>query len=466
MGFIAQAPAPLLFVNVKDPKYGAKGNGMADDSAAIAAAITAATANGGTVFFPAGTYLTGTQTLVSNVHLLGAGTGVSTLKLKNGANADLLSANTSLINMTGSSGTGNTGGITNWSIRHLTLDGNYTNQTAGPSYCLRVYGYAYRVEDVEICHGYYGGVQLDWNGGDLSSGPEVESYFSGLRFYDNGGIGFQIGGPHDSIVQNSLFMHSSNHNIHVAQNATGIQFTNCHSWGAAWSVSAVEWLIEAVGVQCYNCVGEGSDATNVVILAPNVVWDGAIYGAGTNAVIGLQLGQLAGGTPWSNSCYQSAGVTTAQAATQCTIRGRFTNNNNGSIKFGNEAITLIEADIYQSAGSYTIGTPDSSSILHCNVVEGLGHTSSAATIATSGTIATYGFNVVRVTAAAAITGVILGAGFVPGQEVTVINESAFSMTFAASATSHVADGTSDVIGATSARRFVWDTGTALWYRVA
>lgn len=47
------------FVNVKDPTYGAKGDGSTDDTSAIQAAINAVeAAGGGTVIFPPGTYKT------------------------------------------------------------------------------------------------------------------------------------------------------------------------------------------------------------------------------------------------------------------------------------------------------------------------------------------------------------------------------------------------------------------------
>src|SRR5579863_65182 len=74
---------------------------------------------------------------------------------------------------------------------------------------------------------------------------------------------------------------------------------------------------------------------------------------------------------------------------------------------------------------------------------------------------------VRVTAAAAVAGLILQAGTKAGQRVTVIHEGAAAntLTFAASGTSNVADGTSDVITGPSARLFVWDAVTALWYAV-
>ena len=63
------------FFNVEDPGYGAAGDGVADDRAAIQAAITAAhKAGGGDVILPAGTYrVTGTIDMLDNVHLKGTG---------------------------------------------------------------------------------------------------------------------------------------------------------------------------------------------------------------------------------------------------------------------------------------------------------------------------------------------------------------------------------------------------------
>jgi polygalacturonase len=63
------------FCNVRD--YGAKGDGVTKDTAAVQAAIDASAENGGTVFVPAGRYLCGTLHLRSHVALyLDAGASV------------------------------------------------------------------------------------------------------------------------------------------------------------------------------------------------------------------------------------------------------------------------------------------------------------------------------------------------------------------------------------------------------
>lgn len=77
-------------LNVVD--YGATGDGVTDDSAAIQAAINATPTNGGIVRFPPGTYLCGTGLTIprSRIALVGAGRSASTL-LK-GADIILLDA--------------------------------------------------------------------------------------------------------------------------------------------------------------------------------------------------------------------------------------------------------------------------------------------------------------------------------------------------------------------------------------
>jgi polygalacturonase len=110
-----------LWVNVKD--YGALGDNSTDDSTAINAAITAAnTAGGGTVYFPEGTYICDASiVLQSNVYLVGAGRGATTLYTKNAADIHLIN---------------HTSAVTDVGVMAMTLDGNRTNQTSGV-HCLR-----------------------------------------------------------------------------------------------------------------------------------------------------------------------------------------------------------------------------------------------------------------------------------------------------------------------------------------
>lgn len=603
--------------NVRD--FGADPTGATDSTSAITNAINAASAaGGGIVFFPAGTYLSGAQTLLSYVTLKGAGIGATIVKLKNGANADLFSAQVSSINLSAALNSGSVGSLLSFGIQSMTLDGNKANQTA-TSYCLRFYGYNFIIRDVEVTNVHDDGALIDWNGGSfIGSGDEMESLIDTCKFHDCGGVGLRMGGPHDSKLRDVLSFNHSSHNFHIAPNATGILATNCHGYSPPNTANVVDWLVEAPGCQFANCIGEGSYNADVVLLGNNTSWTGGeIYnGASSSTAIGMQLGQASGQTPYTGQILQSGGLTTASQVGNCVVNTMFNGYVAASINFANEVNNSVSANIYQTSGTAVSGTPSANDYYNLVVrgltpdgslgkggglqvvsdadialsvqssnglvyhtdrfgnlymnggintgagfyftsssspnslanngtisVQGLSDivvaptasvngvimqqgyggqlsmvanasafsiqfaasgtsnmangaaevippnsgkvyffdgtnnlwygvstvgmsSASAASVASSGTITTAGLDVSRVTTSGAVTGVILQAGTYAGQYCTVINESANSITMAASGTSHVADGTSDVIAANSARRYVYDTGTSLWYKCA
>lgn len=102
--------------NVTDPAFGATGDGVTNDAAAIQAALDAInTAGGGSLYFPLGTYMVRTQlTVGSNTRLYGAGRGQTIIKAATG-----LAANVMLTNKNQSSG-----GVQNVAIDGIEFDGN------------------------------------------------------------------------------------------------------------------------------------------------------------------------------------------------------------------------------------------------------------------------------------------------------------------------------------------------------
>jgi len=137
--------------NVKQDAYGATGDGVTDDAAAIQAAIDAAElAGGGAVTFPSGTYLIGSTLVIdsNSVWLVGPGGRAATIKQK--ANADL----GTLIRFGQASGTT----ATNYcGIRDIYVDGNESNNSAAtPVAGIHIRNCAYfSMRDVEIreCEG-------------------------------------------------------------------------------------------------------------------------------------------------------------------------------------------------------------------------------------------------------------------------------------------------------------------------
>ena len=483
---------PTSSYNVLD--FGARGDNATDDTTAIQTAITAASvAGGGIVYFPPGIYITTGLTLASFVHLWGAGMGVSEIRLMAASNTDVINGgatNLSYINVTNqTSGNGNVGGLVNWGLHNLTVNGTKGTQTSGTSYCLNIYGYGFTLENCAFKNGFSGGVQLDWNGGGGSpaGSDSMVSHITRCHIHENNGVGLMWGGPHDSLISDTVVFLSGTHDLYVGPHAGGTHFTACHFWspeqsGASTGVAA---LVEG-NAFFTNCQIEGSDLAQLVLLASGcTVTGGAIYGAGNNGV-GIQFGQAAGNTPYSGSSYQSAGLTTAVAVQKCLVEAivHDCNNTHGALWFNNDGgANSVRVVVYSATGGFVYagpGAPVASTLLEfittgmtagqanstAQLMAGdfaLRQSATAAALATGGTVAVATLGVSRVSPTAAVTGVILGNGFFAGQIITVVNESAFSITFAAAATSHVADGASDVIAALTARAYVWDSGTSLWY---
>lgn len=366
-----------LAINVKDPTYGATGNGVTDDTAAIQAAINAANAaGGGLVFFPAGTYITRTLTMFGNVHLYGAGWSATTLKLKSATNADLIdfgSANAALINLSAAFGTGTQAAPHDWSIRDLTLDGNKAGQTSGPSYPLRAYAFGYLIQNVIVQNGFSGGVLCDWNGGTGSGTPnQMEARWLNVKVHDNSSIGYETGGPHDSQFVNFEVFGSGTHDIHLAPNASACIFTQAHAYTPGLGNSSVAWLIEAAETQCVNCEAEGSDTCNVVVLASTFQWiGGRIFASGGNFPVGIQLGQTAGQTPYSGSINQSGGLTTAVQVSSCRIDTYFEECRAGALDFRNEINNQLIAHHFLTVGSLALKNVPNSQDLVLFTVSGI-----------------------------------------------------------------------------------------------
>jgi hypothetical protein len=156
----------------------------------------------------------------------------------------------------------------------------------------------------------------------------------------------------------------------------------------------------------------------------------------------------------------------------------------GTINFGNSAIlsTCIEqcTGIIDFTGNNAFavnGTSWTANFLFDGPVYGDGNLKAAPPLGrgnygqgviTNGATINTRYNAVATVAPAGnVTGVGLSRDFtVNWRDITIVNESAFTVTMAAAGTSFVADGTSDVIPALSSARYSWDVNTGLWYRTA
>lgn len=533
-----------IFYNVK--QYGALGDGVTNDTTAIQNTINAAAGGvvngtntaGGVVYLPPGVYVHSGLVLYNCIHLLGAGMDASILYLANGSNTHSISGyNTSSL-----IGGSTTGGIYDWSVRNLTINGNKSNQsTTGMG--IRVYGKDAILEGLRIWNTYSDGIRMDWNGtGTSYSGHGMEVQVSNCKVHDTGGAGVNWTGPFSSQFTNVICYLTGSVGFYFGPHATGIQCSNCHAKNVG---AAPAFLIEGTGATFTNCIAEGSPSMQLVLLANNVSWRGgsiASEGVSSNNVGGAQIGQQAGLTPYAYSSFQSAGLTTAVAVTGCCIESLFLSceGSNGSCFLANDGgDNSIRGPVVLSGANSSLvftGTLATSSLLHLmvggavaadgtggkggwfhvanNAIKAFtitdtgtelfnldtwnwkfelpnavkfrqysdaygtrtlelsggtilyGESGSAPALATSGTITTSGVGVARVAPTGNVTAVILQAGTQVSQQIIVRNESAFTIAFAASGTSHVADGATLAIPANTQRLFTWSTSTSLWYRGA
>lgn len=163
---------------------------LADLDAAIA---SLSAAGGGDIHIPAGTLTGSTVTLRSNVYLKGRGRGVTTLKLANGVNADLLMGQDAYSYF----GTTNNLGISNFGLEDLTLDGNRANNSNGS--CVALYGYKFFFKRVEVLNSPLFGIRTD--GGQIVP-RAMESHWDDILIDTTGNHGIFANGPHDSMLNN------------------------------------------------------------------------------------------------------------------------------------------------------------------------------------------------------------------------------------------------------------------------
>jgi len=353
----APAASPLV-INVRD--YGALGDGT-DQTTAIANARAAANNIGAAlVYYPPGLYLTGNQPCYSNVIDDGAGPGLTIVRLKNGANTDIFSALTSSINLAAAPQSGSNTAITNFGFRNMTLDGNKANQTAGPSYAIRVYGHRHVLEHVEIKNGYSGNVLMDYNGSANPSAPNnafMPRWYD-VMSHDCNGFAYEIGGPTDMqwIAVNGFA--SGSHVAHIGPNCVALRMAHCHLWATPIGNNSVTLLNEAAELVLSSCQIEGSDTCALVNLANDFQSSCLELGSTADASRqgrGLQLGQQAGQTPYAGQVYQSGGLTTAATANVCHISGKIYDCNAGAIDERNTSGNIYDLNVYQTGGTAIVG---------------------------------------------------------------------------------------------------------------
>jgi hypothetical protein len=281
-------PSAAMVFNARD--LGAHGDGKTDDTDALQRAIAAARQGGGIVYVPPGVYLTRKLTIYSGVHLRGAGGDATLLRLRPGANSAIIESDR-FEKLSGSRGEG---GIGDFSIRDLALDGNKQHNPNG-GYGLRLYAYGYELTEVIAYNCRNDGIYSEW--GTLAALPppshQMEARLTALRTHDNDGHGVNFNGPHDSMFLNCVSSQNNVTGFRLAGESTGTSMVNCHAWGMEQNVA---FELAAGAINCMNCYADFNGGIGVRVSRSDCRWVGGLI-AGYNhpQEIGLQL--LAGPKP-------------------------------------------------------------------------------------------------------------------------------------------------------------------------
>lgn len=448
------------WLNVKSSPYNAAGNGSTNDTTAVQSALTAAgTAGGGVVYLPLGTYLVGNLTVPSNVTIQGDGPNASVFKAApgtSGAIIALASASTTRyvnlrdfgINCNSVSGCGgisivNTGLSAATPGFHRLYNLIVSNAGSGAdSYFFNNQIEAFVAFCLSVAPGRYG-----YN---IASGA-TDSRFVCCTSAASGSDGFFVQGFNLLFTACKVYYAGNSGSFttgagfHVLGTASRNSFTCCEAqdcanngWyfdsgtGASTNISMSACIIDS----CNAAAGSGALASGINTNSLTV-----------SSITGCSIFNRGGGAGTMPNPISVAGTQTQlfMAFNDNGCTGGLNYVSGGGYMYVGQDITDFSGSSDFKVGSYQLAAASPQGMSNGSTVSpGVGN------------------GMYPLTTSGAVTGAIIAAGTITGQRITLVNESANSITFAASGTSNVADGVSDVIAANTGASYTWSG--SLWYR--
>lgn len=276
-------------ISVKN--FGAVGNGVANDTAAMQTAIDAvAAAGGGTLHVPRGTYKVTGITLADNVTLHGDGKLVSIIKLANGANQHVIQAGGFDLYANGVARDVPVGCKTA-GLRALCIDGNKANQAAA-KHGLAYYGVDVQIEEVEFKNAKGVNLYLESPGATYSGvvGQNLQASIRHVECHDGAVGNFAFNGQSDSNIIDVMCYQAGNgagqYNAWFGSKAAGTRVFGMHCWGD----SDYAIISEAGLIDFQACHAESAAVAKVWAKQP-IIWNGGrIYEASANTgAVGFKL---------------------------------------------------------------------------------------------------------------------------------------------------------------------------------
>lgn len=316
--------------------YGAKGDCVSDDTAAVQEALDDAYTTGCIVFFPAGVYMVSGVTVKSTVSIIGEGQDSTTLRLIRGNNGKAVITSANFEKLTG---TNDNGGVSGVAVRDMTIDANGVTG----SYGLRKYGYRWNICNVVFCNAGEAGIYTEWgtNPGAPNDGKYMEDVFYNIRCHHNKD-GFIYNGAHDALFDSILLY--LNHRYGFICNVSGV-----YSGAGAFMTKV-------------HAYANGSDG---IVLNAQTVIDGLISESNNaqespGAVGGCGVVVNANNCLLTNLyCYTNTEAAAVKLnASYCTIKGTLPANKTGIEIEADGGTNNIDVSIYTNQGQTAIANTE------------------------------------------------------------------------------------------------------------
>lgn len=286
-------------ISVKD--FGAKGDGVTNDTAAIQAADAYARATKSSLYFPDGTYMVSQLVVYTGSNWNGEGRDSTVIKQIVGSNTDLIYGDNSNANWGRTSGSPPTTIVNGYTLAGLTLNGNWNagaGNTAGSG--LAIYGSRPIIRDLFITNCAEYGMRTEYID-SAAGGTDVwtmEGHIDNVRIDTVGKHGWMNNGPHDSVIKDMIVVDAGQaatntwDGLYLGTGATG-KFVSAHVWNrsaAARHRFAVNCDAGSSHEFSGGCHFEGAYSAVVQVLGTNNIFDPStrIYSAwnGTTLYLG------------------------------------------------------------------------------------------------------------------------------------------------------------------------------------
>ncbi len=199
------------WIDVTHPDFGAKGDGVSDDTLAIQAAFDSVATTGGvrTIYFPSGTYIVTGVININKNEITVRGEGESSRIMVKSGTGDLKFGGFGAIFLLAA-------GTKNVTIRDLHFDGNADNNTASTYCAIRGENTDFlTVRDTFIRNTPFNGILLE-----ATTLPHTNFTIVGNRLTNIGWRGIQVSYGDTGIVSGNTIYSSGNHGISITYGTT------------------------------------------------------------------------------------------------------------------------------------------------------------------------------------------------------------------------------------------------------